>query len=352
MSHFKIEYLPYELVFKHQFTVSIHSRATTPVVFVRLWYDGVYGLGEASMPPYLGETQESVINFIKKVRLSDFDDSTNLNEILCYIDTLEVGNNAAKAALDLAFHDLYAKLQGKNLSTYLDLPNNPILSSYTIGLDTPEQMAAKVEEAVEYGFEILKVKLGTTNDTARMRAILDVWDKPFSIDVNQGWNDPEKDLEYITEWKKSGLMFVEQPYPIHDVERSRRLASLSPVPIIADESVKRFTDLEHLDSCFHGINVKLMKSTGIAEALRMIQYARAKGLLVVTGCMAESRCAVGAMAHLSHLADWVDLDGPFLMRNDPFHGLDLESGKLKLSNDVGIGIRFNNPIDSWIAVEV
>lgn len=344
--------MPYELVFKHPFTVSIHSRTTTPVVYIRIWCEGVFGIGEASMPPYLGETQESVIDFIKKVDLSEINHTADLNQILAFIDRLAPGNNAAKAGIDIAFHDLFSKIEGKHLSTFLTLPNQPKLSSFTIGLDTPEQMANKVKEAEQYGFELLKVKLGSEDDAARMDAILSVWNKPFSIDVNQGWQNPDKDLDFILELAKSGLLFVEQPYLSTDLERARRLTACSPIPIIADESIKRWADMDVIAESFHGINVKLMKSTGIAEAMRMIQRAKANGLLVVTGCMAESSCAVAAMSHLSNLADWVDLDGPFLMKNDPFLGLNLVSGMLKLPTNPGIGVDFKVPVDSWAAVEV
>lgn len=335
----KLSYKSFDLEFKHPFTVSGYSRTKTPIVVIELEYNGVIGYGESTMPPYLGETQESVHAFLNKINLSKFSSPFDIDEILNEIDQIDSGNNAAKAGFDIALHDLICKLKGQNLSEFYAVPRAEPLSSFTIGIDSPEMMVKKVDEAKELGFKILKIKLGSPNhDTEIMERLAEKWNGPFSIDANQGWTDKEKTLEFVHLLKEQGAIFIEQPFHKEDFSSSAWLTERSPLPIIADESVKRFTDIVTINSCFHGINIKLMKSTGLREAFRMIMEARRLKMNVVTGCMAESSCAVTAMANFAPLADWVDLDGPFLITNDPFSGVFLKEGRLIHSIESGIGV--------------
>jgi L-alanine-DL-glutamate epimerase-like enolase superfamily enzyme len=334
-----LHFSPFELQLVHPFKVSVHSRTTTPVVLLKLEHDGVIGLGESSMPPYLGESQQSVMQFLSKVDLRPFENPIEIDAVLSYIDSIEAGNNAAKAGFDIALQDLVGKLKKKSIGELYSVPFQSKKTSFTIGIDTPEKMVEKAIEGIEMGFEILKIKLGTDYDEDIMNQILAVWKGPFSVDANQGWKSREHALDMAQSLAEKGALFIEQPFHFDNLRDSAWLTERSPVPIIADESIKRLADLEKIKNSFSGINVKLMKSCGLSEAYKMIIEAKKIGLKVVTGCMAESSCAVGAMTHLSSLADWVDLDGPFLMKNDPFEGLYLSNGTLKLNGQNGIGVQ-------------
>jgi L-alanine-DL-glutamate epimerase-like enolase superfamily enzyme len=325
-----ISFRPFNLKFKHPFTVSGFSRTHTPIVLIELKHNGQTGYGECTMPPYLGETQESVLEFLHKIDCNWFKDPFELERMLELIDSIDPNNNAAKAGFDIALHDLYAKLNNTNISEFYRVPYSEPLTSFTIGIDTPERMIQKVDEAIELGFKVLKIKLGSDLDREIMKGILNVWKGPFSIDANQGWNNKEASLDFVHYLKENGASFIEQPFDKEDLHASAWLSEQSPLPIIADESVKRLNDLENVKDCFHGFNIKLMKSTGLHEAQKMILRAKELNKKVVTGCMAESSCAVTAMAHLAPLADWVDLDGPFLITNDPFSGVELKEGRLIL----------------------
>jgi L-alanine-DL-glutamate epimerase-like enolase superfamily enzyme len=334
----KLVFYPFDLQFIHPFTVSLNSRTTTPIVILKLEHEGVIGFGEASMPPYLGETQRSVMQFLSKIDLSQFQDPFELDRILTYVDTIESGNNAAKAGFDIALHDLVGKLKGQSISELYTIEFHPKKSSYTVGIDVPERMAKKAEEGKQIGFEVLKIKLGTDHDQDIIDTILGSWSGPFSVDANQGWKNKEIALDLTQQLTERGVLFIEQPFRFDNLADASWLTERSPVPIVADESIKRLSDMANIKNSFSGINVKLMKSTGIAEAFRMIQEAKNCGLKVVTGCMAESSCAVVAMAHLSSMADWADLDGPFLIRNNPFEDLCIKNGILVLPDKKGIGV--------------
>jgi L-alanine-DL-glutamate epimerase-like enolase superfamily enzyme len=336
--HLNLSYSPFLLKFKHPFTVSGNSRTHTPIIIVELEYEGVTGYGECTMPPYLGESQETVMNFLKSIDLKHFESPFEMDAIFSYIDELQDGNNAAKAGFDIALHDLICKLKATTVANYYNTHRADKQSSFTIGIDTPAKMVEKTIEAMELGFKVLKVKLGSDNDQEIMQRILEVWNGPFSIDANQGWNTKESALDFVHYLKDEGASFVEQPFSKDDLSMSAWLTERSPLPIIADESCKRLFDIDRIASSFHGINVKLMKSTGLREAHQMIGEARKRNMKVVTGCMAESSCAVTAMANFASLADWVDLDGPFLITNDPFDGVQLIDGKLKIPETNGIGV--------------
>jgi L-Ala-D/L-Glu epimerase len=333
----KLKFYPYTLQLKHVFTVALYSRTTTPVVMVELEHEGVVGYGEASMPPYLGESQESVTNFLRKVNLDRFNDPFQTEQILLYIDSIEEGNNAAKAAVDIALHDLTGKLLGEPLYRIWGLNSEDApLTSYTVGIDTKEMVRQKVTEASD--FRIIKVKLGGENDKEMIETIREVTDVPLTVDANQGWKDKHLALEMIEWVKERGVLFVEQPMPKDNIEDMYWLTERSPLPTIADESCKRLGDVIRMKDAFTGINIKLMKSTGLREAHKMILTARGLGMKVMLGCMTETSCAVTAAAQLSPMVDWADLDGAALISNDLFEGIYFEEGKVKLPNLPGIGI--------------
>lgn len=329
---------PYELKLKHVFTVSSFSRSTTPDVQVRIDYDGYTGYGEASMPPYLGQTVESVCSFLKKVDLEQFPDPFCIDDILTYIDSLSDGDSAAKAAVDIALHDLVGKIIGAPWHRMLGLnPEKTPNTTYTIGIDTDEMVKLKTRE-VAGQFKILKVKLGTPRDREMIRAIREVSDLPIAVDVNQGWKNKKKALDEIFWLKEQGIVMVEQPMPKEMLDANAWLTERSPLPTFADEAIQRLKDIPAIKGAYTGINVKLMKCTGMREAWKMMNYARAEGMKVMIGCMTETSCAIAAAAQLSPAVDFADLDGNLLIANDIFRGTTVVDGKITLNQLPGIGI--------------
>lgn len=333
-----LSFEPYELKLKHVFTVSSFSRSTTPDVQVRIDYDGYTGYGEASMPPYLGQTVESVCSFLKKVDLEQFPDPFCIDDILTYIDSLSVGDSAAKAAVDIALHDLVGKIIGAPWHRMLGLnPEKTPNTTYTIGIDTDEMVKLKTRE-VAGQFKILKVKLGTPRDREMIRAIREVSDLPIAVDVNQGWKNKKKALDEIFWLKEQGIVMVEQPMPKEMLEANAWLTERSPLPTFADEAIQRLKDIPTIKGAYTGINIKLMKCTGMREAWKMMNYARAEGMKVMIGCMTETSCAIAAAAQLSPAVDFADLDGNLLIANDIFRGTTVVDGKITLNQLPGIGI--------------
>lgn len=329
---------PYELKLKHVFTVSSFSRSTTPDVQVRIDFDGYTGYGEASMPPYLGQTVESVCSFLKKVDLEQFPDPFCIDDILTYIDSLSDGDSAAKAAVDIALHDLVGKIIGAPWHRMLGLnPEKTPNTTYTIGIDTDEMVKLKTRE-VAGQFKILKVKLGTPRDREMIRAIREVSDLPIAVDVNQGWKNKKKALDEIFWLKEQGIVMVEQPMPKEMLDANAWLTERSPLPTFADEAIQRLKDIPAVKGAYTGINIKLMKCTGMREAWKMMNYARAEGMKVMIGCMTETSCAIAAAAQLSPAVDFADLDGNLLIANDIFRGTTVVDGKITLNQLPGIGI--------------
>lgn len=329
---------PYELKLKHVFTVSSFSRSTTPDVQVRIDYDGYTGYGEASMPPYLGQTVESVCSFLKKVDLEQFPDPFCIDDILTYIDSLSDGDSAAKAAVDIALHDLVGKIIGAPWHRMLGLnPEKTPNTTYTIGIDTDEMVKLKTRE-VAGQFKILKVKLGTPRDREMIRAIREVSDLPIAVDVNQGWKNKKKALDEIFWLKEQGIVMVEQPMPKEMLDANAWLTERSPLPTFADEAIQRLKDIPAIKGAYTGINIKLMKCTGMREAWKMMNYARAEGMKVMIGCMTETSCAIAAAAQLSPAVNFADLDGNLLIANDIFRGTTVVDGKITLNQLPGIGI--------------
>lgn len=334
----KLSYRVYDLQLKHTFTVSGFSRNTTPVVLTEIEHEGIIGYGEASMPPYLGESQESVINFLNKVNLYQFKDPFRVNEILDYVASISEDNRAAKASIDIALHDLLGKIINQPLYKLwgLSAEKTP-MTSYTIGIDKPDVVIQKTKEASQY--KVLKVKLGGDNDKEMINSIRSVTDVPLYIDANQGWKDKYQALDMIHWLNTKGIEFIEQPMPKSQMDDMAWLTEKSPLPTIADEAFQRLDDVLRLKDVYSGINIKLMKSTGLREAQKMITVARALDMKVMIGCMTETSCAVSAAAQLSPLVDWADLDGNLLISNDVFEGIKIVEGKVKLTDLPGIGVK-------------
>ena len=339
----KLKFFPYELQLRHVFTVATSSRSTTQGVQVEIEYDGVTGYGEASMPPYLQKelgSVESVMAFLTKVQgiIGNFNDPFQLEEILAYIDTLSESDAAAKAAVDIALHDLVGKLLGApwwkiwglNKETTPD-------TTFTIGMDTADVVRQKTRECAEL-YNILKVKLGRDNDKEMIETIRSVTDPPIAIDANQGWKDKQYAIDMIHWLKEKGIVMIEQPMPKTQIDDIAWVTEHSPLPVFADESIQRLKDVIHMKGVFSGINIKLMKCTGMREGWKMLQVARALGMKVMIGCMTETSCAISAAAQLAPAVDFADLDGALLISNDRFKGMEVVKGKITLNDQPGLGL--------------
>lgn len=334
----KLTFKTYDLQLRHVFTVAIHSRTTTPVVLTEIEYDGVVGYGEASMPPYIGESQESVMAFLKKVNLEQFSSPFLIDDILTYVDSIAANNSAAKAAVDIALHDLVGKLIGQpwyKIWGY-DAKKAPS-TTFTIGIDTADVVKKKTEEAAGL-YNILKVKLGRDNDKEMIETIRSVTNKPLAVDANQGWKDKHHALDMAYWLKERGIVMIEQPFSKYDLENTAWLTERSPLPIYADEAFQRLNDVPRFKGVFSGVNIKLMKCTGMREGRKILDVARALNMNVMIGCMTETSCAISAAAQLSPMVDFADLDGAMLIANDCFKGTTIVDGVLTLPDRPGLGL--------------
>ena len=332
----KLSFKPNELKLRHAFNLARNSRTTTPDVRVQLEYDGIVGYGEASMPPYLGESIESVTKFLGNLDLGQFNDPFRIEEILSYVDGTAPDNRAAKASVDIALHDLLGKIMGQPWYKIWGLsPEKTPNTSFTIGIDKADVVRQKVDEAAPY--KVIKVKMGLDNDKELVEIIRSKTDKPLCVDANQGWTDKEKALDMCHWLKERGCMFVEQPFDKKMIDETAWLRERSPLPIIADEFCQRIPDVMRAYQVYDGINIKLMKSTGLHEAYKMAVLAKSLGMKLMIGCMTETSCAISAAAQLAPMADWVDLDGNLLIANDSFDGVKVVDGKITLTDKPGIG---------------
>jgi L-alanine-DL-glutamate epimerase-like enolase superfamily enzyme len=333
----KLTYRPVDLPMKYVFTIANFSRSITPCVLVEIEYDGIIGYGEASLPPYLGETQDSVIAFLKQVNLEQFNDPFHLEDILTYVDKIAVNNAAAKASIDIAMHDLVGKLIGQPWYKIWGLDKSKTPStSYTIGIDTEEVVKQKTLEVAGL-YNIIKVKLGGADDKKMIEAIRSVTNLPITADANQGWKDKHYALDMIHWLREKGIVMVEQPLARHRIDDSAWITERSPLPVFADESFQRLTDLPRMKGAFDGVNIKLMKCTGMREAWKILNAARAMDMQTMVGCMSETSCAITAAAQLSPAVDWADLDGSVLIKTDLFKGMTVVNGKITIPDLPGIG---------------
>ena len=332
-----LKFIPFELKLRHAFNLAKYSRTSTPGVQVKIEYEGYTGYGEASMPPYLGESIESVTKFLSKVDLSQFNDPFKMEEILAYVDALEPENRAAKASVDIALHDLVGKLIGQPWYKIWGLSIDKIpQSSFTIGIDTPEVVKQKIKEADDY--KVIKIKLGLDNDKEMIDIIRQCTDRPICVDANRGWKTKEQAMEVIDYLADKNCLFIEQPMMEDKLNDTAWIRERSPIPIIADEVFHRLPDIVKLKDYYDGINIKLMKSTGMSEAYKMVTLARAFGMKIMCGCMTETSCAIAAAAQLSPLIDWTDLDGNVLIADDIFSGVKVIDGRVTPSDAPGIGV--------------
>ncbi|MDR6786035.1 L-alanine-DL-glutamate epimerase-like enolase superfamily enzyme [Pedobacter africanus] len=338
----KLAYTAYSLELKHPFAIAKFSRTSTPIMLIRLTYENTAGYGEASMVPYMGESVETAVNFLKRVDWKRFVYPFNFGEIMAYLDSIEKGHPAIKAAIDIALNDINGKLLNKPCYTiYGADPSKMPVTSYTIGIDTPEVIREKVADAK--GFKVLKIKLGRDNDKELINTIRSVSNLPLYVDANQGWTDKKQAIDMIYWLHDNGVLLIEQPMDKANLEGNAWLTARSPIPILADEAVQRLADMEGLKGAYHGINIKLMKSGGMYEGHQIILKARSLGMKVLIGCMSETSCATQAGIALAPLCDWADLDGPWLTKNNPFNAPAMADGKYQLNQLPGLGLEGIDP---------
>lgn len=311
-------------------------RTHTAVVYVKLEHDGFVGWGEATLPPYLPETQSTVTEF-----LLAFNEANPFQSINDWFDKLMPvqTNLSAKAALDMALWDLKSHKENKTISELLGIEKSDFpLGTYTIGVSSFDEMKMKVEEGIKAGFEIFKVKLDGENDKDVIDNLRKLSNKSFAVDVNQGWKSVDEAMEKIEFLKEKGCLFIEQPLLKDRLDEMKILKQHSVLPLYADESCQQLRDIKILKDCFDGINIKLMKCGGITEAYQMILKAREFDMQVLIGCMSESSVGCTAAAHLSGLADYADLDGPYLISNNPFEGMKVVEGRISVRPLVSNGV--------------
>ncbi len=337
---------PFEARMKHVFTIAGSSRSTTPIVLTKIAYQGYVGYGEASMPPYLGESTASAMEFLRRVDLSRFSSPFQMEEILTYVDNITTNNTAAKCAVDIALHDLCGKIMGQPWWKIWGWNNKDLPStSVTVGLAyapdgsiDKEEVRKKTMETLDYN--LIKVKLGNTeeNDKTMITTIREITDLPIVVDANQGWKEKGYALDMIEWLAQRGVEMVEQPMPKLLLDEAAWLRDRSPLPLIADEACQRLTDVRKLYGAYDGINIKLMKCTGMREAREMITLAKALHMRIMMGCMTETSVAISAAAQFADQLEWADLDGNWLIANDIFTGMKVVKGRITLEDKPGIGV--------------
>jgi L-alanine-DL-glutamate epimerase-like enolase superfamily enzyme len=333
----QIDAKPIDLKLTTPFRISRGVQDISSNVVVQIQYNEHVGYGEAAPDEYYGENQETVLSCITTFADNLGDDPFLIEDIMSNLDHLIRFHPAAKAAVDMALYDLVGKILHVPVYKLLGLnPKHTPQTSFTLGIDTPENMAKKALLARDYS--ILKVKVGTKHDLDNLKAIREVSSATIRVDANTAWT-PKEAIRMINALAPYNIEFVEQPIAPRDLEGLRLIRENVSVPIIADESCVTIDDIPRLAGCVDGVNFKLMKSNGITNVLKMIHVARAHNLRVMIGCMIESSLAITAAAHLTPLVDYADLDGNLLIDNDPYGGVVVEHGKLVLPDEPGLGVK-------------
>jgi L-alanine-DL-glutamate epimerase-like enolase superfamily enzyme len=333
-----LRYEPITLTLETPFRIAHGSSVARHNVLLRIGNGEHEGLGEAAPVRQHHETQAGVLAYLAALSQTwpTLDDPFLVDDILA---AMPPGSQAARAAVDIALHDLIGQRLGVPLYHLFGLnPARAPETSFTIGLGSVEEVRAKAEAAAER-FSILKLKLDSDGDhsLALVRAVRAVADARLVADANCAWTEAQA-LELIPALADLGLEWIEQPLAEEDLDGLRRVHQSSPLPIFADEPVRTARDIPRLAGCVDGVNIKVMKAGGLREAQRMIATARAHDLQVMLGCMVETSVGITAAAHLAPLVDWADLDGILLITDDPFVGVRVEGGRLVLPDGPGLGV--------------
>jgi L-Ala-D/L-Glu epimerase len=312
----KCKVFPYRLQYRFPFTIANSSRTFTPNAYLLLQYQNHMAWGEAAFPPYVMESASTLEDLVRQTEWPPDPIQLDVHDFITKLNVEHPGNPFALAAIDIALHNLQAKITGIPIKSKYFIPELTKETSITLGISSENEMAEKIgltQSAAYY-----KLKVDQEHIDSIIKNYLRLSAKPFVADANQGFQSKDMALQWCKKLHEMGCGYLEQPFHKADLESHRWLKNKSPIPIIADESFQRLPDLESVEKSFDGINVKLMKSSGIAEACRALKMAKELGLKTIIGCMSESSVAVGAAWNLAPLADWVDLDGPMLIKNDLF----------------------------------
>ncbi len=326
------------LKLRHTWTTTMSSSEYRDTLHVRFTRDGITGHGEGAPIVRYKENAVDAQRAAQSVQdLVTGADPWQFQKLMTEVFHRVPGQYAAKAALDIALMDWVGQKLGVPLYRYFGLdPHDAPITTFSIGIDTPEITRQKVREAEP--FPVLKIKVGLDTDEATIAAVRSVTNKPLRVDANEGWKDKEEAVRKINWLARQGVEFVEQPMPADMLEETRWVRQRVSLPLIADEACQHASDIPKLVGIFAGVNVKLDKCGGILETFKMLQMARALGLKTMLGCMISSSVSVTAAAHLSPGVDYADLDGNLLIANDPFSGVQVKNGKLLLPDRPGLGL--------------
>lgn len=327
----------FELPLSHTFTISRESIDVQQTLIVELEEDGVRGFGEATTNRYYGVTWEKMEESLEKVRARV--EASELADPAVLWDQLApdlAQDRFAQCALDQAAHDLWGKRQGRSVLELWGLDAQQIpATDYTIGIDSVEVMIDKMREFPDW--PIYKIKLGTAHDLDIVRQLREHTSAIFRVDANCGWT-PEETINNSIELKKLNVEFIEQPLPADQWDAMREVYQHSHLPLVADESCQVESDVDRCESCFHGVNIKLVKCGGLTPARRMITRARELKMQVMVGCMTESSVGISAIAQLLPLLDYVDMDGALLLAKDIARGVTIERGQCHYPDRPGCGV--------------
>jgi L-alanine-DL-glutamate epimerase-like enolase superfamily enzyme len=326
------------LKLRHTWTTTMSSSDYRDTLHLALTAQGVTGRGEGAPIVRYHEDARSAQKAVESVTaLLESCDPSQYTKVMAEVFRRIPGEWAAKAAIDIAVMDWVGKKLGVPLYKLFGLdPADAPVSTFSIGIDTPEITKQKTREAAQY--PVLKVKVGLATDEATIAAVRSVTNKPLRVDANEGWKTKEEALRKINWLADQGVEFIEQPMPAAMFEEHKWLRGKARIPVIADEACLRSKDIPKLAEAYDGVNIKLDKAGGMLEGWRMIQMAKALGMKTMLGCMISSSVSITAAAHLSPLVDYADLDGPLLIANDPYRGVGYEKGKLVLPNRPGLGL--------------
>ncbi len=332
----KLSFDVIELVPKRVFRTARTTSASSRCVIVEISDGTIVGLGEAAPSRFYGETADTVVEVLESVR-GVIEDCAHEAELLADLTSRGLkGNPSARAALEIAAHDMMGKRYGIPLYRHFELdPAALPLTTMSIGLDDPDVMLEKAIEARD--FPILKVKLDADIDLSIVSRIKEATGASVTVDANCAWTRSEA-VEKATELARIGVEFLEQPVAADDVEGLAYVRERAEVPVFADESCPTSEQLPLVAPAVDGVVIKLMKCGGLVEAVRMARKARELGLKTMIGCMMESTLAITAAAHISPLMDYADLDSGLMMTNDPFIGVRIDRGRMSLPEEAGLGV--------------
>ncbi len=339
----------YRLLFRHPFGTAHGTRDGTDAVFVRLRERDMYGYGEATLPPYLGHRVDQVVQVLRQLPADQMEQQINAVLQGRAEGCAWAGLPPARAAISMAYYDLISRRNEHSVASELEVAGmGQAQAMVTLGSGPVDGIAAKLKELP--ATSMLKVKLGSGNDRETVQRVMALDDRPLFLDANQGWTDPTQALAMIALAGEDRIVGIEQPFAADRWDLHRALQQATGIPVYGDESIQGPVDLERAPGHFAGVNVKLMKCGGLDQARQMAARAHELGLRVMLGSMSESSLGSAAMAQLAAMADLADLDGPWLIKNDPFEGLAVVDGRMQVRSEQGIGVALKRQDLNWIQV--